>query len=177
MNTTRFTILAGMMLAALAARFIPHPMNFSPIGAIALFSGAQFRDKRVAFLVPMIPMFLADLATGLHVLIPFVYGSFALSICLGLWLRRDRRPWRVLITALMGAVCFFLITNFGVWWLLGTYPRTATGLATCYVAAIPYFQNTLLSDLFYSGLLFGGFALAEYRFPTVRECVELSRAT
>jgi hypothetical protein len=57
-----------------------------------------------------------------------------------------------------------MITNFGVWVLLGTYPQTPAGLVACYVAAIPYFQNTILSDLLYSLLLFGSFALAEHRF-------------
>src|SRR5262249_40077846 len=153
-----------------------HPFNFSPIGAMALFSGAQFRDKRLAFLVPLVPMFLADLVSGLHVLIPFVYGSLAVSVCLGFWVRRHRWPGRVLVAVLMCAVCFFLVTNFGVWLLLGTYAPTASGLAICYMAAIPYFQNTLLSDLLFSGLLFGGLALTESGFPKVRESVEVSSA-
>jgi len=169
MNATRFTVVAGMILAATASRFIPHPHNFSPIGAIALFGGAQLSDKRAAFLVPLTAMFLADLVTGFHVLIPFVYGSFALTVCLGFWLRRERNVWRVTAAALAGSCLFFMITNFGVWALLGTYPRTPAGLVACYIAAIPYFQNTLLSDLLYSLLLFGSFALAEHRFAHLRE--------
>ena len=169
MNATRFTVVVGMILAATASRFIPHPFNFSPIGAIALFGGAQLSDKRAAFLVPLSAMFLADLVTGFHMLIPFVYGSFALSVCLGFWLRRERNVWRVTAAALAGSCLFFTITNFGVWVLLGTYPQTPAGLVACYIAAIPYFQNTLLSDLLYSLLLFGSFALAEYRFAHLRE--------
>ena len=176
MNRTRFTVVAGMILAVTASRFIPHPFNFSPIGAIALFGGAQLSDKRAAFLVPLAAMFLADLVTGLHVLIPFVYGSFALTVCLGFWLRRDRNAWRVTAAVLSGAFLFFVITNFGVWALLGTYPQTPAGLVACYVAGIPYFQNTLLSDLLYSLLLFGGLALGEHRFEHLRETRLLGRA-
>ena len=105
MNRTRFTVVAGMILAATASRFIPHPLNFSPIGAIALLA-AQLSDKRAAFRVPLTAMFLADLVTGFHVLIPFVYGSFALSVCLGFWLRRERNAWRVTAAALAGLVSF-----------------------------------------------------------------------
>jgi hypothetical protein len=176
MNKTRFTVVAGLILAATASRFIPHPLNFSPIGAIALFGGAQLSDKRTAFLVPLTALFLADLVTGLHVLIPFVYGSFALTVCLGFWLRRDRNPLRVTAAVLAGAFLFFVITNFGVWALLGTYPNTPSGLVACYLAALPYFQNTLLSDLLYSLLLFGSFALAEHRFARLRETSRLGGA-
>jgi hypothetical protein len=70
--------------------------------------------------------------------------------------------------AVASSVLFFLITNFGTWTLSGMYPMTASGLAACYVAAIPFFQNTIAGDLFYSGLLFGGFALLERAVPALR---------
>jgi hypothetical protein len=63
---------------------------------------------------------------------------------------------------------FFAVTNFGTWTLSGMYPLTFSGLAACYVAAIPFFQNTVAGDLFYSGLLFGGFALTERFVPRLR---------
>jgi hypothetical protein len=65
-------------------------------------------------------------------------------------------------------VTFFLITNFGMWLFSGFYPLTSAGLAACYVAAIPFFQNTVAADLFYAALLFGGFALAERMVPRLR---------
>jgi hypothetical protein len=173
MNRTRYSVLIGMILIGTTARFIPHPQNFSPIGAIALFAGAHLSDKRAAFAVPLTAMFTADLITGFHVLIPFVYGSFALSVCLGGWVRRDRRAWRVMTATVMGSFLFFLITNFGVWALLGTYPPTLNGLEACYLAALPHLRNTLCSDLLYSTLLFGTLALAEHRFAFLREGVSL----
>jgi hypothetical protein len=169
MNTTRFTVLAGMILAATATRFIPHPPNFSPIGALALFAGAHFANKRAAFLVPLVSLFLADLITGFHVLIPFVYGSFALNVCLGLMLRRNAKPWQVGTASLSASILFFVITNFGVWALLGTFPKTPAGLLACYAAGLPHFRNTVLGDLFYCLLLFGAFALAQRRFAGLRE--------
>jgi hypothetical protein len=176
MNRTRFNVVAGMILAAAASRFIPHPFNFSPIGAIALFSGAQLRDKRAAFLVPLCAMLIADLISGFHVLIPFVYACFALSVCLGFWVRQTGSVARITAGALIGSIIFFIITNFGVWLLLGTYSHSLGGLVTCYLAGIPYFQNTLLSDLFYSGVLFGGFAIAKHYSAPLREVGPLARA-
>jgi hypothetical protein len=169
MNKPRFTVLAGIILAAAASRLIPHPPNFTPVAALALFGGAQYGDKRLAFLVPLAAMFLSDLVLGLSAITPVVYGSFALIVCLGFWLRRSPTGARIGIAAVAGAVLFFVVTNFGVWALGSWYPKTWVGLADCYVAAIPFFRNTLVSDLFYSALLFGGFALAEKRFASLRE--------
>ena len=169
MNKPRFLFLAGMILAAAASRLIPHPPNFSPIAALALFGGAQFADKRLAFLVPLAAMFLSDLFLGLHSLIPVIYGSFALIVCLGFWLRRRQNVWAIGGTAIVGALLFFVLTNFGVWALGQMYPKTPAGLLDCYVAAIPFFQNTLSSNLFYAALLFGGLAIAENRFVKLRE--------
>jgi hypothetical protein len=168
-NNLRFTVLAGMILGAAAFRVLPHPPNFSPIAALALFGGAQFADKRAAFLVPLTAMFLGDLALGMHATMPVVYGCFALMVCVGFWLRRRRSAGRVVAAALGASLLFFAVTNFAVWAGTGMYPKTVGGLAACYTAALPFFQNTLLGDLFFSGVLFGGLAMAERRLPELRE--------
>ena len=168
MNSTRFTALTTMILAAAATRLVPHPPNFTPIAAIALFSGAQFSDKRVALFVPLIAMFLSDLVLGLHGLVPVVYGCFALIVCLGFWLRSQRSVKRVAVAILAASVLFFIVTNFGVWAFTDMYPKTVDGLAACYIAAIPFFKNTLTGDLCYAAVLFGGLALAESCFPQLR---------
>jgi hypothetical protein len=169
MNKIRFTVLAALILSAAASRLIPHPPNFAPIGAIALFGGAQFASKRTAFLVPLLAMLLSDLVLGFHTLMPVVYGSFALTVALGFWVRLHRSGQRIAFAAIASAISFFVITNFGVWAISHLYPRTLVGLTECYVAAIPYFQNMLAGNLLYSTLLFGGFALAEKRFAGLRE--------
>ncbi len=177
MNKTRFFLLAGMILAAAASRLIPHPPNFTPVAAIALFGGAQFAGKRAAFLVPLAGLFLSDLMLGLYALMPVVYGAFALVVSLGFWLRHQRSALRVTSAAVLSAVLFFVLTNFGVWAFSALYPKTVTGFAECYVAAIPFFLNMLLSDLVYSALLFRGMALAEKRFAAVREHAIAAQAT
>lgn len=169
MNKTRFTFLAGMILAATASRLIPHPPNFSPIAALALFGGASFASKRAAFFVPLFGLFLSDLVLGFYSITPVIYGSFALITCLGLWLRWRQNVSRIAGAAIVSALLFFVLTNFGVWALGNLYPKTWAGLADCYVAAIPFFRNTLASNLLYSALLFGGLALVEKRFASLRE--------
>jgi hypothetical protein len=172
MNITRFWAVALLICGAAFLRMLPHPQNFTPLGAMALFGGAAFRDGRLAFAVPFVTLFLTDLWVGLHSLMWAVYGSFALSMLLGIWLRRRRRVVPIAGATLAGAVLFFVITNWAVWLTLGTYPPTFAGLVACYVAAIPHFGNTLAGDAFYSALLFGGLALLEWRVPQLREAEE-----
>ena len=169
MNKNRFTLLAGMALAAALARLIPHPPNFTPVAALALFGGASFASKRAALLVPLAGLFLSDLMLGFYTITPIVYASFAAIVCLGFWLRRRQNLRRLASASVAGAWLFFALTNFGVWALGDLYPNTWAGLADCYVAAIPFFRNTLVGDLVYSALLFGGLALAEKRRPALAE--------
>lgn len=168
--------LAGMILTAAASRLIPHPPNFTPIAAMALFSGARLADPRQAFLVPLTAMFLSDLAigilsgdlrVGLHPLLPVIYASFALIVCLGLWLRNRQSVLSIAAATLAGSVLFFVLTNFGVWAFGSGYPKSAAGLVACSVAAIPFFRNALLGDAFYAMALFGGLALAERFVPAL----------
>lgn len=160
---SRLAFLIGMIFAAAALRLLPHPSNFEPIGAMALFAGAYFDDKRWAFVVPLAAMLLSDAVIGFHTQMPLVYGVFALVVGLGSYLRERRTALNVAGAAVASSVLFFVVTNLGVWAFDGLYPRTFEGLVVCYIAAIPFFANTLAGTLFYSLLLFGGFALAEKR--------------
>jgi len=169
MNKNRFAVLTGMIITAAVARLIRHPPDFTPITAMALFAGASFASRRLALLVPLAGLFLSDLVIGFYTITPVVYASFALITCLGFWIRRRQSFWSITGASIGGAALFFALTNFGVW-LLGTwYPRTVGGLEDCYIAAIPFFRNTLLSNLLYSALLFGGLALSEKRWPALAQ--------
>lgn len=167
MRHARPLSLVVIVAIAALARLIPHPPNFTPIGAMALFGGACFADRRFAFALPLGTLFLSDMFLGLHVLIPIVYGSFAVNVVLGRWLRSRRTAFTTAAVTLVGAVQFFMVTNFACWVLW--YPHTWEGLLTCYVAAVPFFHNQLLGDAVFATALFGGLALAERGFPVVRE--------
>jgi len=169
-NLLSRTLLAVVMIAFCAAlRVAPHPWNFTPVGAMALFSGAIIRDRRLAFFVPILTLFLGDIFIGFHKLMPIVYASFLVSVAIGFWLRDRRIAPRIAGATLLGAIQFFLITNFAVWQFGLSYPHTRAGLLACYAAGIPFFWNTLAGDAIYALLLFGGFALAERLFPALRE--------
>lgn len=168
MEKTRFLVIGGMILGAAASRLLPHPPNFSPIPAMALLGGACFVEKRWAFMLPLAAMLLSDMLLGFHRLVPVVYGSFALIVCLGFWLRTRRTAVPIACAALGGAALFFIVTNLGVWAFGSMYPKTTEGLAACFVAAVPFFGNTLLGDAAYTVLLFGGLALAEKWWPALQ---------
>lgn len=167
MNARLLALVSGIVAAA-ALRLIPHPPNFSPIDAMALFSGAYLGRRALAFVAPLGALLLSDAILGFYHNMAFVYGSVALIVLIG-WLVSSRRtPLWIGGAALASAMLFFIITNFGVWVSGAYYPSTLAGLAACYVAAIPFFQNTLAGDLVYAALLFGGFALLERSVPALR---------
>jgi Family of unknown function (DUF6580) len=170
-ETLLYRALLALVLIVLAAalRIAPHPWNFTPVGAMALFSGAVLKDRRLAFLFPLVALFVGDVFIGLYKIIPIIYASFLVSVAIGLWLRDRRTIARITLATLLGAIQFFLVTNFAVWQFLKGFPHTASGLAACYIAGIPFFWNTLAGDAFYATLLFGGFALAERLFPLLRQ--------
>jgi hypothetical protein len=167
-NHARLAALFSAIVAAAALRLVPHPPNFSPIDAMALFSGAYLGRRWVAFAAPLAALFLSDLVLGFYHGMATVYATVALIVAIGWSLSSRRSPLRIAGAAVAGSVTFFLITNFGMWLFSGFYPLTSAGLAACYVAAIPFFQTTVAADLVYAALLFGGFALAEHFLPRLR---------
>ena len=158
---TRLIALLSAIVAAAALRLAPHPPNFTPIGAMALFSGAYLGRRTLAFVAPLAALLLSDLVLGLYHGMATVYLSTALVAVLGMLALQHRSALRIGAVAVAGSVLFFILTNLGMWWFSGFYPHTLAGLEACYVAAIPFFQNSLAGDLFYTTLMFGGFALAE----------------
>jgi hypothetical protein len=122
----------------------------------------------LAFVFPLLALFVGDIFVGFYKIMPLVYASFLLSVLIGRWLQNRRTPARITLATLLGAIQFFLVTNFAVWQFLGTYPHTPSGLLSCYVAGIPFFWNTLTGDAFYVLVFFGSFALAERLFPALR---------
>jgi hypothetical protein len=166
----RTIAVATFILVAAMLRLAPHPMNFTPIGALALFGGAYVSSKRTALAIPLLSLIVGDAVTGFHPLIPFVYASFLVSVLIGFRLRQNRSASRIGAATLAGAIQFFIVTNLAVWTAsIGPYPKTVAGLAACYVRGIPLFWNTLAGDAFYAALFFGGMALAERRFPSLRD--------
>jgi hypothetical protein len=165
---TRLIALLSAIAAAAALRLVPHPPNFSPIDAMALFSGAYLGRRWVAFAAPLAALLLSDLVLGFYSGMLFQYAAVILIVFLGTLALSKVTVLRLVGTALASSILFFVVSNFGVWAVSGMYAHTLAGLSACYVAAIPFFQNTAAGDLFYATLLFGGFALAEHFVPQLR---------
>jgi hypothetical protein len=164
----RGAVIVSLIVLSAVLRILPHPWNFTPVGAMALFSGAMFRNRWIAFLLPLASLLSGDIFVGFHKLMIAVYASFALSVAIGRWLGENRSVTRIGGAVFLGALQFFVATNFAMWAVGGFYPKTAAGLASCLVAGVPYFWNTLAGDALYAGVLFCGFALAEKMVPAIR---------
>ena len=149
-----------LIVLAAASRLLPHPPNFAPVAAIGLFAGA-LSGRRIGWLVPLLALLASDLVLGFYHPVGMLWNYLAFGSCLLLgsgWLGRSRTFGRVAGAVLASSVAFFVLSNFGMW-ASGYYPRTWAGLVECYVAAVPFFRNTLASDVLYSAALFGGYAL------------------
>ena len=155
-------ILTIFILVGVLTRIIPHPPNFTAIGAIALFGGACFIDKRLSFLVPVSIMLISDLILGYHIMLS-VYISFIIIVFLGFRLARKRTSMKIINTAIIASIIFFIITNFSVFLTSTLYSKNIIGLIECYTLAIPFFMNTLVANIFYSLLMFYAFSLVKNR--------------
>jgi hypothetical protein len=166
--TPKVLVILGIVLFAALMRLVPHYPNFTPIGALALFAGAHFTNRWLALSIPLAALLFSDLLLGFHDMMVPVYISFVLVVLIGGLLRNNVKIVSVGGGAIAGSLVFFVLTNLAVW-LSGTmYPTTVQGLVQCYVAAIPFFHMTLLGDLFYSGVLFGGFYLIQQYYPALK---------
>ncbi len=175
-NKNRLFAIGGMILLAAISRILPHPPNFAPITAMALFGGAYFNDKRLAFIVPLMAMIISDSIIGFHSTQLIVYACFALITLLGFRLQNNKSIGKIALASLAGSTIFFIVTNFAVWIMGDFYPHTVSGLMMCYAAGVPFYDssilsspalNTFLGDLTFSAVFFGTFALAEKKIPAL----------
>lgn len=151
----------GFILLGVFARLIPHSPNFTPVGAIALFGGYSL-DKKQAFILPLLMMLLSDLFIGFDSLQMrvFVYGSFLVAVLIGRLLKNNLSYKNLVLASFASSIVFFIVTNFAVWVFTPLYLKTFDGFVNCFIMALPFFRNTLLGDLFYTGVIFGSYRLA-----------------
>ncbi len=172
-------LIVIMILIAAMTRLIPHYPNFTAVGAVALFGGA-YLSKRMAFIVPLLALFVSDLLlnnlvyanmfpefySGFTIFsaqsLP-VYGAFIVVIVIGMILIKKVNLKSVLGSAVLASGVFFLITNFAVWAGSLIYPKNIEGLIACYTAAVPFFWNTLFGNVLFAAILFGGYEWARSR--------------
>jgi hypothetical protein len=177
----RFGIITGIILIAALSRIIPHPANFAPISAMALFGAVYFSKKYIAFIIPLISMWISDLVINNTIYAQYfdhfvwlspgfywTYGAFFAIAFIGLLCLQKLKLHRLLVAGISSSILFFLISNFGVWMSGTLYPNTFSGLIECYVVGIPFLKNTVLGDLFYMTVLFGSFELVQWKVPAIK---------
>ena len=146
MNYLKFSI--GIFAALAASRFVPHPPNFTSLLALSFYIPAILGIRFIPVLVAS--FVLTDLFIGFHSVVLFTWGSIVL---IGLFSKFFLANLKNRVSgALIGACLFFIITNFGVW-SLGSYGYTVEGLITCYTLAIPFFGNTIVGTIIFSGII------------------------
>jgi hypothetical protein len=181
MMSARSLTVLGLLVAAAFSRLVPHPHNVAPMAALALFAGAILQSKRWASIAALGSLFLSDLL--LHVTFlagwqpawGFYPGQWAVYACtlatvgIGMLIQKHRNPATVIGSTIAASVLFYLITNLTlVYGADSYYPHTLQGVMTSYAAALPYFRNALLGNLFYGAVLFGAFAMAEAKIPALQ---------
>ena len=132
------------------SRLIPHPPNFTPIIATALMSGFLLKNKHLSLIVVLISMVISDLIIGFYSSYFFVYFSLILIILIFSKFIKKVNFKNLFVLSISSSLLFFVVTNFGVWMMGDLYDKNLNGLALCYILAIPYFTNTLLSTIFFS---------------------------
>lgn len=132
-----FSLLLGL------SRIIPHPPNFTPLLSVAVFLPQIVKRTEYTVALTLLAMFIGDLYWGLHPFMIWTYTSIVLCSLLA------SKYKNLFLNSIWASCIFFIVTNFGVW-AGGYYGYTFLGLVTCYIAAIPFFTNTLIGTLFYS---------------------------
>ena len=166
MNIKVVLIILIIFLVSLT-RIFPLPPNFTPILALAIFGGAYLPNRITAISLPIISMFISDLIIGFHSQIFTVYATIILLSILG-HLMKTKNFKNFAITGFTGSLIFFIITNFSVWLGGSLYPLTIDGIIQCYIMAIPFFHNTLISTILFLTILFFGYTFAEKKISNLK---------
>lgn len=162
-------VFVSLIAICVIARCLPHAPNFAPVAAAALFAGFFFKRRALAIAVPLLGMFLSDLIVGMHdhLVMLAVYSAILVPLAFRGWLRTKLNALRIGGGAVASAIVFYLVTNFAVWMTSSMYAKTAAELGECYLVAIPFLKNTLASNLMWSAIFFGAYAV----------CTRLAKST
>lgn len=165
MSRKYFIAALALIVFGVSVRLLPHPDNFAPLTALAIFSGSLFPRRYAAF-VPLVAAVLSDIFLGFYNIIPIVWGCYlVIALASNRWLKRPSLLQGFAFT-IGSSVFFFVVTNLAVWIFGGMYAHTFAGLSECFTLALPFFRNSLLGDLVYTTSLFGLYAAAKANVPT-----------
>jgi hypothetical protein len=163
-----YTIIYLLIILGIITRFIPHPGNFTAIGAIGLFGGL-YLSKKQSLIIPLAAMLISDIFIGFYniYIMASVYTGFTLAVLIGQYLKNKIRPVNIILGATAGSVVFFLLTNTAVWAFGTMYTHNLSGLLESYYLALPFWRNQIIGDLFYTGVLIGGYEMIKKLVPAI----------
>ena len=175
----RFRIISGIVLfAALSRLLLTELPNVSPLGAMALFGGAYFSKRYLAVIIPLLALWISDVALNNTIYaayyegfslfgVPMVYLSIIVIALLGNSILKKISVGNLVIASLLTSAIFFLISNLSSWWVIPAYSKDIVGLIAAYTAALPFFLSTIVSNLLFTAILFGGYELVKRRVPAL----------
>jgi len=177
----RFGTITALILLAAFSRIVPHMPNFSPLGAMGLLGVTHFQRKWQSFLIVVAAVWLSDLFinnviyakyystfTWFYSVFYWIYATYLLIVLAGIVILKKITVMRIIAASLAATTIFFLVTNFICWPGSSPYSHDFSGMMICYAAGIPFLKETFSGDLSYSGILFGGVALAQRQWPALK---------
>ena len=156
----------SLILILTFSRLIPHPPNFTPLIAMGILSGYFFKNVYTSFSVMLFSMLLADVFIGFYQNMIFVYLSLFLIVFIFFKISDKVNYKNLFICSAVGSFIFFIISNFGVWFLGKNYENNIHGLISCYIAGLPFLKNSLISTIFYTYLTFSIFKFSTYNLSS-----------
>ncbi len=179
-SNQKFGIISFMIILAAMSRLLPHPPNFTALGALCLFGAAYYSRNWLALAVPVLAFWLSDLVLNNVVYAEYYEGftlftgtfawsalAIAVMVLFGRTIMQKVSAKSVLGGTLGVSLIFFVISNFGSWASGAIYPMNGAGLLACYTAAIPFFLNSLLGNLLFSAVMFGSYELILKKSPAL----------
>ena len=177
----RFVAISLIISVTALLRLVPHFPNFSPLGAICRFGAAHFSNKIQVYIVPLLAIWISDILVNNLIYSEYFnhftifydgfywqYGSYLLIVFFSTFTLKNQNSIKIICSAIGAALLFFLVSNFGVWASGNMYPNNFSGLMTCYIAGIPFIKGTIISNIIFSVILFGGFSLLENRYSILK---------
>lgn len=151
-----------LILVAVFSRMIPHPANLTAIGAAGLFGGAVIQNRKLAFIIPFLSLFISDLFIGVYPTMWVTYLGFAMFVLIGMMLNGKTNAITILSGSVAGTILFFLITNLPIFYTnLQLYPVSWEGTMESYRQALPFLRNQLVGEAIYSAALFSIYELSK----------------
>ncbi|MEQ1768850.1 MAG: DUF6580 family putative transport protein [Devosia sp.] len=165
LNSERLAIL--LVVIGAGSRLLHLPPNIAAVTGVTIFAGFAIRNVWLALAVPIAAMALADVVLGWYPEVIYTWAGMAAGVLLARAILHPLTPLRLIGTTFAASLVFFVLSNLGVF-ISGYYGYTLEGFIACYVAAIPFWQNSLIADFTSTALVFAIYLALTRAIPSVK---------